>query len=81
MRTVSFTKELSDQSSLFLPAELSLKDETVRLGYSLYREMFGTKTLPAATLYQNIGKSQFKTVKSDATSRRAQVFYYIIGFF
>jgi len=36
-------------------AELLLKAETARLGYSLYRDMFGTKTLPAATQYQNIG--------------------------
>jgi len=34
----------------YLPAELSLKAETARLGYSLYRDMFGAKTLPAATL-------------------------------
>jgi hypothetical protein len=39
----------------YVSAELSLKAETARLGYSLYRDMFGTNTLPAATLYQNIG--------------------------
>ena len=48
------------KSSLISPveymfAELSLKAGTARPGFSLYRNTFGTNTLPAETLYQKTG--------------------------